>query len=81
MAKDAEAHASEDKEKKDEIEARNQLDSLVYNIEKMLKESGDKVQASDKSEVESALAEAKEKLAGTPSATELNATKDKAADS
>jgi molecular chaperone DnaK len=77
MAKDAEAHASEDREKKDEIEARNGLDSLVYNIEKMLKESGDKVQASDKSEVESALAEAKEKLAGTPSATELNAAKDK----
>jgi molecular chaperone DnaK len=77
MAKDAEAHAAEDKEKKDEIEARNQLDSLVYNIEKMLKESGDKVQASDKSEVESALAEAKEKLAGTSSASELNAVKDK----
>ena len=77
MAKDAEAHASEDKEKKDEIEARNQLDSLVYNIEKMLKESGDKVQASDKSEVESALAEAKEKLAGTPSAGELTDAKDK----
>ena len=77
MAKDAEAHASEDKEKKDEIEARNQLDSLVYNIEKMLKESGDKVQASDKSEVESALAEAKEKLAGTPTAGQLNDSKDK----
>ena len=77
MAKDAEAHASEDKEKKDEIEARNQLDSLVYNIEKMLKESGDKVQASDKSEVESALAEAKEKLAGTPTAGQLNDAKDK----
>jgi molecular chaperone DnaK len=77
MAKDAEAHASEDREKKEEIEARNGLDSLVYNIEKMLKESGDKVQASDKTEVESALAEAKEKLAGTPSASELNAAKDK----
>ncbi len=77
MAKDAEAHASEDKEKKDEIEARNQLDSLVYNIEKMLKESGDKVQASDKSEVESALADAKEKLAGTPTAGVLNDAKDK----
>ncbi len=77
MAKDAEAHAAEDKEKKDEIEARNQLDSLVYNIEKMLKESGDKVQASDKSEVESALAEAKEKLAGTPTAGQLNDAKDK----
>jgi len=77
MAKDAEAHASEDKEKKEEIEARNGLDSLVYNIEKMLKESGDKVEASDKGEVESALAEAKEKLAGTPTAAELNAAKDK----
>jgi molecular chaperone DnaK len=77
MAKDAEAHASEDREKKEEIEARNQLDSLVYNIEKMLKESGDKVQASDKSEVESALAEAKDKLAASPSASELNAAKDK----
>ncbi|HEX4650799.1 MAG TPA: molecular chaperone DnaK [Granulicella sp.] len=77
MAKDAEAHASEDKEKKEEIEARNGLDSLVYNIEKMLKESGEKVAAADKGEVESALAEAKEKLAGTPSPAELNAAKDK----
>jgi molecular chaperone DnaK len=77
MAKDAEAHASEDKEKKEEIEARNGLDSLVYNIEKMLKESGDKVEAADKGEVESALAEAKDKLSGTPSAAELNAAKDK----
>jgi molecular chaperone DnaK len=77
MAKDAEAHAAEDREKKEEIEARNQLDSLVYNIEKMLKESGDKVQQSDKSEVEAALAEAKEKLAGTPTAGQLNDAKDK----
>jgi molecular chaperone DnaK len=77
MAKDAEAHASEDKDKKEEIEARNGLDSLVYNIEKMLKESGEKVEAADKGEVESALAEAKDKLSGTPSAAELNAAKDK----
>ncbi|HWZ52528.1 MAG TPA: molecular chaperone DnaK [Granulicella sp.] len=77
MAKDAEAHAAEDKEKKEEIEARNGLDSLVYNIEKMLKESGDKVEAADKTEVESALAAAKETLGGTPSAAELNAAKDK----
>jgi len=77
MAKDAEAHASEDKEKKEEIEARNGLDSLVYNIEKMLKESGDKVEAADKSEVETHLASAKETLAGTPTAAELNASKDK----
>ena len=45
MAKDAEAHSAEDKAKRDEIEARNGLDSLVYNIEKMLKEGGDKVDA------------------------------------
>jgi molecular chaperone DnaK len=77
MAKDAEAHAAEDKAKRDEIEARNQLDSLVYNIEKMLKESGDKVAANDKSEVESALADAKKTLEGSPSPAELNAAREK----
>ena len=77
MAKDAEAHAAEDKEQRDSVEARNGLDSLVYNVEKMLKDSGDKVAESDKTEVEAALAEAKSTLGGTPSATELNAAKDK----
>jgi molecular chaperone DnaK len=77
MAKDAEAHAAEDKEQRDAVEARNGLDSLVYNIEKMLKESSGKVADSDKTEVESALAEAKGVLGGTPSASELNAAKDK----
>ncbi len=62
MAKDAEAHAAEDKEKREEVETRNSLDSLVYNIEKMLKESGEKVQAADKTEVEAALADAKKAL-------------------
>ncbi len=77
MAKDAEAHSAEDKAKRDEIEARNGLDSLVYNIEKMLKDGGDKVDAGDKSDVEAALAEAKTVLAGTPTADELNAAKEK----
>ncbi len=77
MAKDAEAHASEDREQRDAVEARNGLDSMVYNVEKMLKESGDKVQAGDKSEVESALADAKGTLQGQPTAAELNAAKDK----
>ncbi len=77
MAKEAEAHASEDKQKRDEIEARNQLDSMVYNIEKMLKDAGEKVQAEDKSDVEAALAEAKKTLEGTPSAEELKAANDK----
>ncbi|HTB96460.1 MAG TPA: molecular chaperone DnaK [Terracidiphilus sp.] len=77
MAKDAEAHASEDKEKREEIEARNQLDSMVYNIEKMLKDSGEKVQAADKTDVEAALAEAKKSLEGTPTAAELKAANEK----
>jgi molecular chaperone DnaK len=71
MAKEAEAHSAEDKEKREEIEARNQLDGLVYNIEKMLKDSGEKVQAADKTEVEAALAESKKVLEGTPSSAEL----------
>ncbi|HEV2619523.1 MAG TPA: Hsp70 family protein, partial [Acidobacteriaceae bacterium] len=77
MAKDAEAHAAEDKEQRDKVEARNGLDSLVYNVEKMLRESGDKVAEGDKSEVEAALTEAKGTLAGDPSATELNSSKDR----
>jgi len=78
MAKDAEAHASEDKEQRDRVEARNGLDSLVYNIEKMLKESGEKVAAADKTEVEAALADAKKTLEGTDaSAADLNAAKEK----
>ena len=71
MAKEAEAHAAEDKEKREEIDARNSLDSLVYNIEKMLKDSGEKVQAADKTDVEAALAEAKKTLEGTPVAKDL----------
>ncbi|HMH13794.1 MAG TPA: molecular chaperone DnaK [Edaphobacter sp.] len=77
MAKDAEAHAAEDKEKRDEVEARNGLDSLVYNVEKMVKEAGDKVSDAEKAEVETALADAKTTLTGTPGATELNAAKDR----
>src|SRR6185437_5035725 len=77
MAKDADAHAAEDKTKREEIEARNQLDGLVYNIEKMLKDSGDKVPESDKGEVESALADAKKTLEGSPSPAELNAAREK----
>ena len=77
MAKEAEAHASEDKDKREEIEARNQLDSLVYNVEKMFKENGDKIQASDRGEVETALGDAKSTLTGTPGATELKAAHDR----
>jgi molecular chaperone DnaK len=77
MAKEAESHAAEDKEQREQIEARNQLDGLVYNIEKMLKDAGDKVQAADKSDVESALADAKKTLEGSPSVKDLKAAQEK----
>ena len=65
MVKDAEAHAEEDKAKKDEIEVRNQTDSLAYSTEQTLKELGDKVPAGTKADVEAALADAKKALEGT----------------
>ena len=77
MAKEAEAHSAEDKAKREEIEARNQLDSLVYNIEKMLKENADKVSGTEKTEVETALADAKKVLEGQPNPVELNAAREK----
>jgi molecular chaperone DnaK len=77
MAKEAEAHAAEDKEQREQIEARNGLDSLAYNIEKMLKEAGDKVQGSERSDVEAALAEARKTLEGTPSVAEMKAAQEK----
>jgi molecular chaperone DnaK len=62
MAKEAEAHVAEDKAKREEIESRNQLDGMVYNIEKMLREQGDKISGSDRASVENALADAKTAL-------------------
>src|SRR5246127_3026746 len=62
MAKDAEEHAAEDKEQREAVDARNQLDSMVYQIEKMLRESGDKISGSERGEVENALADAKKAL-------------------
>jgi len=55
MKKDAEAHADEDKQKKESIETKNTADTMVYTAEKMLKESGDKVSDTDKKEVEEKL--------------------------
>jgi len=57
MVKEAEAHAEEDKRKRELVEARNQADSLLHTTEKTLSDLGDKVSPSDKSEVESALSE------------------------
>ncbi|HXY08265.1 MAG TPA: molecular chaperone DnaK [Terriglobales bacterium] len=62
MAKEAEAHSTEDKAKREEIESRNQLDSMVYNVEKMLREHGDKISGSERGDVENAVADAKKAL-------------------
>jgi molecular chaperone DnaK len=62
MVKDAEVHSEDDKKKRQVVEARNQLDSLVFQAEKMLRENSDKVPAELKGEVESAVSEAKSKL-------------------
>jgi molecular chaperone DnaK len=56
MMKDAESHAEEDKKRREEIEARNRADQAVYGAEKMVKETGDKLGASEKSQIESAIA-------------------------
>ena len=62
MARDAESHAGDDRKKKEEIESRNRADAMVYNIEKMLKEHRDKVNASDAKAVEEALEETKKAM-------------------
>ena len=77
MAKEAEAHAGEDKEKREEIESRNQLDSLVYQVDKMFRENGDKVSGEERGAVETALADAKSTLSGTPNAAALKAAHEK----
>jgi len=62
MQKEAEAHKEEDEKRKEMVNARNSLDSLIYTIEKTIKESGDKVAADTKKQVEDALVEAKKHL-------------------
>ncbi|WP_301828821.1 molecular chaperone DnaK [uncultured Parolsenella sp.] len=65
MVKDAESHAEEDKKRKDEIEIRNQTDSLAYSTEQTVKELGDKVPADMKQQADDAVAEARKALDGT----------------
>ncbi len=65
MVKDAESHAEEDKRHKDEIEVRNQTDSLAYSTEQTLADLGDKVPEDLKNEVQGAVDEAKKALDGT----------------
>jgi molecular chaperone DnaK len=74
MVKDAEAHAEEDRRRRDEAEVRNQADTLVYQTEKLLKEQGDKLSGDEKSAVEDKLGDLKAALGGSDTDAIRNAT-------
>ena len=76
MARDAESHSADDRKAKDQIEARNRADAMVYNVEKTLKEHRDKVGADDAKNIEVAIEDVKKAIAeGEPD--KLNAATDK----
>ena len=64
MVRDAEAHADEDSKKREAVDTRNQAESMVYQVEKALKENGDKIDADKKAKVESAIEDLKNALKG-----------------
>ncbi len=68
MRRDAEAHADEDKQQRESVEARNEADNAVYRSEKMLKDNADKIPADEKSKIESAVSAVKEALKGSDAA-------------
>ena len=74
MVKDAEAHAEEDRLRRDEAEVRNNADSLVYQTEKVLREQGDKVSEDERTAVEGPLADLKTALQGSDTAAIKSAT-------
>ena len=74
MVKDAEAHAEDDRRRREEAEVRNNADSLVYQTEKILREQGDKVPADEKAAVEAPLADLKKALEGNDNASIKAAT-------
>ncbi len=65
MVRDAEAHAEDDRNRREEAEVRNTADTLVYQTEKLLKEQGEKFEGTEKDDVETALANVKDALNGT----------------
>ena len=65
MVKDAEAHAEDDRQRREEADVRNSADTLVYQTEKLLKDQGDKISAEEKANVESKLADLKTAVAGS----------------
>ncbi len=76
MAKDAESHAAEDRRLREQIEARNRADSMIYNIEKTLKEHRSKISDSEAQEIETAL-EATRKAMATGTTEEINSATDR----
>jgi len=74
--KEAEKYAEEDKKRKEEVETRNNAESMVYQCEKTLGEIGDKIDAADKSEIEAEINKVKEALKGTDAALIKNATEE-----
>jgi molecular chaperone DnaK len=64
LVKEAEAHAEDDKKRKELIEARNQADSFIYSVEKNVKEFGDKIDASEKAKIEDGIAKLKKAIEG-----------------
>jgi molecular chaperone DnaK len=62
MTKEAELNAAEDKKRREAVETKNQLDSTIYQLEKTLKDAGDKLPADKKSTIEAAIADAKKDL-------------------
>ncbi len=76
MARDAESHSADDRKRRDEIEARNRADSLVYNVEKMLKDHRDKISDANAKEVETAIEDTKKAIADGK-LEEINSATDK----
>ena len=74
--KEAEMYAAEDAKRKEEVDVRNQADQMVYQTEKTMQEMGDKLDAADKSDVESKLAALKSALSGNDTATIKAATEE-----
>jgi molecular chaperone DnaK len=76
MVRDADAHAAEDKKKRELIEARNHADSLAYSTEKSLKEFGDKIDAAEKQKIEDGLAALKKAMEGNDAEAIKKASED-----
>jgi molecular chaperone DnaK len=76
MVRDAEAHAEEDKKKREAIEARNHADSMIYSTEKSLREFGDKIDAVEKGTIENKLADLKKLMEGEDAEAIRKATED-----